>query len=241
VDNEISDRKIIINADDFGYSEGVNDGIFDALKTGLVKSTSVMVNREAASEVVSLLDRGDVSIGLHLDMTHEGPRALKDWLYLFAAHPSEIERVFTEQVKQFEKLTGRIPDHIDGHHHIHMHPRVRPFVEAFAKKYGVKVRSLSAAKFLMNFHARGITSALAAEKVSVPGLIKLLNGLSPGVYEIMCHPGYVDQKLIDSGTSYLKQRELERLTLTSPQFKEYIQNENGLCVINWKDIPELSG
>ena len=59
-------RRLIVNADDFGLSEGVDHGIVDAFSNGIVTSTSLMVRRPAArhaAELARLHTR--LSVGLH--------------------------------------------------------------------------------------------------------------------------------------------------------------------------------
>ena len=66
--------RLIVNADDFGYSEGVNEGIVMAYRQGIVRSTTLMVNQEGTEDAISLLKSlGLPGIGIHLCLTHGRP------------------------------------------------------------------------------------------------------------------------------------------------------------------------
>ena len=59
--------KLIINADDFGLSEGITYGIYDAVKRGVVTSTTMMVNMRASALAGEIVNRDDsLSAGLQL-------------------------------------------------------------------------------------------------------------------------------------------------------------------------------
>ncbi|MCA9348400.1 ChbG/HpnK family deacetylase [Candidatus Saccharibacteria bacterium] len=61
-------RFLIINADDFGYSHSINEGIVEAHEKGIVTSTSVIVNAIAADKAKDLTKYLDLSIGLHFEL-----------------------------------------------------------------------------------------------------------------------------------------------------------------------------
>lgn len=62
-------KKLIVNADDFGYRSLINKGIIYAHQNGLVKSTSMLVDRDAFDEAVILAkDNPELGIGLHIDI-----------------------------------------------------------------------------------------------------------------------------------------------------------------------------
>src|SRR5688572_27225623 len=67
-------RSLVVNADDFGMSAGVNRGIIEAYRNGIVTSASLMVRGPAAAEAAAL-SRGcpALSVGLHVD--------LGEWVY----------------------------------------------------------------------------------------------------------------------------------------------------------------
>ena len=64
-----STKRLIVNADDFGQSTGINDGVIEAFERGIVRSTSLMVRWPAAAEAARYAKaHPDLSVGLHLDL-----------------------------------------------------------------------------------------------------------------------------------------------------------------------------
>jgi len=72
-------RRLIVNADDFGLRAGVNRGIIEAHKNGIVTSASLMVNRPYAAEAADYA-RGHpkLSVGLHFDFRLQCCKRLAD-------------------------------------------------------------------------------------------------------------------------------------------------------------------
>jgi|SRR3989344_323533 len=233
-------RRLIFNADDFGYSKGVNEGIIESHVKGIVTSTSVMVLRKFAYEASSLKKFPKLSIGLHLDMTEPGFQMWKDLSYIFLMKNSDIESAFLLQLEKFEELVGKMPDHIDGHNHVHKHPKVWPIVKKYAIEKNIPIRDASVAKFRIDFFGKSAFGYDKTEKVSSEALIKLIKKLPRGTYEIVCHPAkdpMNDLSLRSTNTGYLHQRALELKTLTDPSVIEFIENEGSISLINWKDVP----
>ena len=69
-------KRLIINADDFGLSPGVNRGILEAFKDGILTSTTMMVNMEHFDEAVEIAHRHpDLPVGIHLSLLWGPPVA----------------------------------------------------------------------------------------------------------------------------------------------------------------------
>ena len=131
-------RQLIVNADDFGYTPGVSQGIIRANREGIVTSTSVMVNMPYAAEWVPRAQRDapKLGLGLHLTLTAGRPvlppEEVPDLVtesgtflpkaQLIARLPrldmAQVERELRAQIEAFKVLTGQPPDHLDSHHHI---------------------------------------------------------------------------------------------------------------------------
>src|SRR5215210_4893477 len=82
-------RSLIVNADDFGLSDGVNHGILRAHDEGIVTSASLMVRQPAASAAAGEARRRPrLSVGLHLDL---GEWAFRDggWSALYEVVPAD--------------------------------------------------------------------------------------------------------------------------------------------------------
>jgi len=134
-------RYLIVNADDFGRSRGVNLGIIKAHKEGIVTSTSFMVNQPFAQEGASILkDTPSLGAGVHLVFSAGRPLlppekvpSLVDSQGLFLTQEAllakaervsqeELKAEFKAQIERFRTLVGREPDHLDCHHFVHVHP-----------------------------------------------------------------------------------------------------------------------
>lgn len=139
-------RRLIVNADDFGISRGVNDGILEAARVGGITSTSLMVNLpDSADAVARARQCPGISVGLHFNLTVGdaliGPSSLTQGTTstffplsrLLAAaslgmlDESDIER---ECLAQIDRMTraGFPPTHLDSHRHVHTHPAIYPAV-----------------------------------------------------------------------------------------------------------------
>ena len=63
-------KRMIVNADDFGFSEAVNHGILKAMQEGIVTSTSIMANMPGFAHAVQLYhEHPDMAVGVHLNLT----------------------------------------------------------------------------------------------------------------------------------------------------------------------------
>ena len=152
-------RRLIINADDLGLTEGVNRGIADVHAHGIVTSTTLMANSPAFASAVQLLSAApNLDVGCHVVLIDGRPlqdpvrvRTLmengsrfRDGLARFAfdALKGNIreEHIYNEAVAQFEKLksAGITPTHFDTHKHVHVFPKVlRPLLKA-ARDSGIR-------------------------------------------------------------------------------------------------------
>lgn len=127
-------KKVIINADDFGMSEGYNYGVIKAVRDGVVSSTTIMINQFAAPHAVSLLKEvPKVYVGLHVNLTTgkpvSSPKKVPSLVkpngeYIgskdFKTHKKQFvyKDCYTEtkaQVERFKELLGYYPTHIEPH------------------------------------------------------------------------------------------------------------------------------
>ena len=215
-------KLLVVTADDFGISRGVNRGIVQAHREGILTSTSLMVNRSAAQQAADLARACPaLSIGLHLELDPAE-----------ADVPTELDR----QLGRFTELLGAPPTHVDSHHDVHKNPRVLSDVRALARRVGVPLRGYSHVQHLSKFYGQwGGETHL--EQISVAGLLRLLDAeLRPGVTELTCHAGYVDEGLT---SSYAVEREAELRTLCDPRVGPALA-ERGVRLVGFRDLPALA-
>lgn len=223
-------KNLIVNADDFGYSKGINEGIIKGYKEGIITSSSLMVYGKAVKDAVEIAKKNPgLGLGLHFQIEDYDWNLLWQLKKVIAATLIEdTKKEFHNQIRLFKDLTGKNPDHIDGHHHVHRMPRVYQFVHSYCKKNNIPMRG--DVNFIRSFFVDPHTKAITPKS-----LIDILKNLPDGNSELMCHPGFVTP---DLKSSYSDERELELKTLISPEVKMEIK-KLGIKLINWGDIKNL--
>ena len=224
-------RYLIFNADDFGASRGVNRGIVDSHRRGVVTSTSFTVTGHAVEEAVALSrDNPSLAIGLHFDVWGEDERKF-DTGDLDATRDE-----FRRQLDRFIHLLGRSPTHVDSHRHVHRAPHLWPHFRDWAAPLGVPVRGDDQVRFVGGFYGQWEWMVTDLEHISVAALQQMLrNEVAPGVTEFSCHPGYVTD---DYHAVYLAERETEVATLTDPLIRQTI-TDLGIHLISYADYAHL--
>src|ERR1035437_1783677 len=147
--------KIIINCDDLGYSETVNDTILDLMEEGRVTSATVMMNAPAVEDAVRRLEGlRENSFGVHLNVSefaplsgHPGLRPLLDENGTFSGSARHIpltfavrQGVYAEWCAQIERARefGVPISHLDSHHHVHTRPSLLHVLNRVQKKFGIR-------------------------------------------------------------------------------------------------------
>ena len=152
-------RNLIVNADDLGWTAGVNRGIAEAHRSGIVTSTSLLANGSAFEEgVQTARELPRLGVGVHLNLSDGkpvapaeqvkglvgkdgnfsgGPEAL---LFRLAAKSLDTKEVEVEWNAQIERVraAGVRPSHLDGHKHVQMLPGLFGIALRLAKKHGIE-------------------------------------------------------------------------------------------------------
>ncbi len=151
-------KQLILNADDFGMTRGVNDGVIRAHREGILTSATLMANGEAFDDAVERARANkELGVGCHLVLVGgkcvapkdsvaslvDAGGHLPDSLPLFVAKISsgiirteEIERELRAQIQRI-RAAGIEPTHLDTHKHTHAHPRVMEALGKVAKECGI--------------------------------------------------------------------------------------------------------
>src|SRR5215471_10085087 len=246
--------RIIINADDFGISDGVCAGIVQAIRSGCLTATSAMVCVPGATDRIGRWSEMIPGcIGAHLQLTSGRPilpaseiPSLVQANGHFPVSRREVRapklpEVIAEWEAQIEVLVrlGIRPTHIDSHHHVHRLPEVRDAYYEIVSERGVPARSVDPE---MTERLRGMGVPCTGKtllgwfggEVSVSSLLAVIRdgvqGWSNGsVVEVMCHPGLVDDEL-RRVSRYVEERETELAVLCDPRLRESLQAESlSLC------------
>jgi predicted glycoside hydrolase/deacetylase ChbG (UPF0249 family) len=227
------DKYLIVNADDFGASAGVNRGILECHARGVVTSTSLMVTGRAAREAAAISrDHPALAVGLHWDVWGEDEREFD------TADPAAVRDEFRRQLDAFHALLGRMPTHVDSHRHAHREDHVMPAFRELVAPLGVPLRDDGRVRFVGGFYAQWEWRVTNLEYVGVPFLQRMLREeVGPGWTEISCHPGYRSPEF---DSVYLAEREEEVRTLTGPRVRQAI-DELGIRLASYADYPAAGG
>ena len=181
-------KQLILNADDFGLTRGVNEGIIRAHQEGILTSTTLMASGVAFDQAVELAKQNPkLGVGCHLVLVggkavappEEIPSLVdqngrfRESLGSFVAHlssrtirRSEIETELRAQIRKI-RAAGLEPTHLDTHKHTHAHPAVMEAVGRVAEEMGIR-RVRKPMENLRDSWAstRGQGTAVAAELVA---------------------------------------------------------------------------
>jgi predicted glycoside hydrolase/deacetylase ChbG (UPF0249 family) len=233
-------RYLIVNADDFGQSHGINRGIIEAHAHGIVTSASLMVRWPAVAEAVAYSIRHPLlSLGLHVDIA-EWTYRNGQWLRLYEVIPtSDIRAVADEVFRQLEtflRLVGRKPTHLDSHQHGHRRGSLRTVLSRVAHDLGIPLRHYcTGIQYCGDFYGQTVKGTAMPEAISVEGLSKTLMTLPSGCTELSCHPGYGS----DIDTMYCHERAEEVKVLCDPRVRAAI-TAMGIALCSFLDFPACS-
>ena len=209
-------RILIVNADDANLTPGVTEAILKCHEQGIVSSTTWLVNLPTnPSWIRRLLKRKSLGIGLHLNVTL-GPsvtaphriHSLVDSRGNFKRKSQQLSRLpkakevkleYQNQIRQFMKVFGKMPTHLDTHHQMHDHPFYFQILSEIAHRHDLPIRRSR----LMSSLKRGRvkTTDFWFGNLNPGGhwtrdsLESIVQNAPRGLSEIMCHPGRDDKML----------------------------------------------
>jgi chitin disaccharide deacetylase len=228
---------LIVNADDFGQSEGVNRGILRAHRDGIVTSASLMVRWPAAVHAAG--NAGQLDLGLHIDL---GEWACHDGLWraryerVSMDDPRAVEAEVRFQLDEFRRLTGATPTHIDSHQHVHLHEPVFSVAKRLADELAVPLRACTAnVRYCGSFYGQSDTGASCPAAIGVAALVQLLGELRSGITELCCHPG--EDTELDS--TYCRERFQEVDVLCHPEIREALETQ-GVRLITFAGVAQFA-
>ncbi len=241
-------KKLIVNADDFGRTHGINLGVLECFKNGIVTSATVMINMPFAKEAVQIAADNKIPLGLHLNITggetyFTGPtylfgdkgkvkEAYKNNGSLSAQDMDLIVKEYEAQIAEFFGLANKMPTHLDHHHNVQkidgynikyfdFIKRVQLPTRTRFKNIGIK----NPDKIIDNFFTDG--------ELTKSHLLKLITTVIDGTSELITHPSLITGESLDSYTEIprFKQTQL----LTDPEIKEVIKEKN-IKLISYTDL-----
>lgn len=230
---------LIVNADDFGLSAGVNRGIIEAVEHGVLTSASLMVRQPAAAEAASYArNKGRISIGLHLDL---GEWVYRDgeWVPLYSVVSTDdadaVAKEVGRQMSTFERLMGKPPTHLDSHQHVHRNQPALAITRELAQRLGIPLRDFNPRiRYCGDFYGQTGEGEHWPEGISLSNLKQILAGLPEGVTELGCHPGYGE----GLATVYRNERAMETQVLCQPGLRGALK-ELGFELCSFDTLPSL--
>jgi predicted glycoside hydrolase/deacetylase ChbG (UPF0249 family) len=234
-------KYLIVNADDFGLSSGVNMGIIEAHQHGIVTSASLMVRWPDAADAAALgREHPGLSMGLHID--------LGEWIYtngkweplyevVSLKDGSAVAEEVSRQLDDFHRLVGNNPSHIDSHQHVHLRKPIKRLLLDISQKLSIPLRHCNPRiKYCGNFYGQTEKGESFPDFVSVDNLIKILKSVPSGITELGCHPGKDD----NLNTMYSSERSRELKTLIDRRIKKCI-DELGIELCSFYNIFSYPG
>lgn len=213
-------KKLIINADDFGYRPLFNKMILELLNSGHITSVSVMIESitdEQKNQVEELkkYQNTSVSIGLHINF-----------------QTTDFEKEIERQFNKFVEIMGFEPHHLDIHKMDHLLDGGYDSIQKFAqsKKLPCKNLSLYSDRVMNQNTITTKSSVYAGSKKSFEEIKEWLLSLNEGIHSINFHPGYYDS---ESKSSLNRERKDDAKNITKIIS---ILPEYGFTLASFKDL-----
>lgn len=239
--------KLIINADDFGLSESISDGIITGIKDGYITSTSIMANMPCAFYAVKkACENGINCIGLHVNLTVGKPVInnvnLVDDNGVFYYNRTQIENKKLTYKDAYEEIMAQIEmvakysngklsiDHLDTHHHLFDNPYIKRAIVDISRSINIPIRKDDTDDIKT---PDILYKDFTIKNVSVDNIKIMIKKYKEQdvVVELMTHPGFIDE-YTKTVTSYLdREKELNVL-------KECMENGvfEGIELVNFQQF-----
>ena len=150
-------KRLIVNADDFGFSPGITEGILRAHREGIVTSTTIAANMPSAGAAAAQLrEYPELGVGVHLNVSQGPPlsergralagpdgvmnRTAAGVILCCLRHPAMLvamEAEFDAQIR-WALDHGIRPTHLDSHRHAHAFGPIFARVAALARRYHIR-------------------------------------------------------------------------------------------------------
>ena len=256
-------RKLVVNADDFGFTRDVNAGIIEAHRSGILTATTLMATGDAFDDAVRLArETPSLDIGCHLVLVGAPgfPLTIPELVRAVALRRIDIYEKLSQQVRRIVDA-GLSPTHLDTHKHTHLLPPVLDAVARISEEFRIpwvrrpfdfplqpggvgwknKLMRLMSGRFrnvLARHHCRS-TDWFAGFRLTGAyrsgDLVELIRALPEGVTEFMCHPGRCGDDLRAARTRLKESREEELRALTAPEVRVALA-EAGVILTTYRDL-----
>jgi predicted glycoside hydrolase/deacetylase ChbG (UPF0249 family) len=265
-------KRLIINSDDYGRTPEISRGIREAHRRGVVTSTTCMMNIPSTADdiVIAMKETPALGLGVHLVLSMGGPISAPETVpslvdehgrffkymplieHLRKFNIDEVKGEWRRQMEAFIRAAGRIPTHLDSHHHSsYFSPELFHAMLELASEYDCAIRfpftgdpspeleetAKHVPDLMKQFHPRHPDRFVVDfydKRATYEELWNTVNNLPEGTTEIMCHPGYTDDAFARESI-YNNQRDRELKILTDPSIKDAIR-ANAIQLITFADL-----
>lgn len=250
-------KRILIRADDLGYSRAVNYGIYDAIHSGIINNVGVMVNMPFTAHGLELLQNEDIDFGLHTNITNGNPILSSNEIHTLVDENGNFKRSklyrnnygkpdFTDldeivaeidaQYHEFLKLIGKKPDYFEGH--AVMSENFIKGLHIVAEKYHLPILDFSFDNQVLSFkkktkfkpYMESLNPQYHPEKV-LDEMIK--HSSDRAIPMMICHPGYLDQYLLS--ISSLTIPRTQEVDLARSNRTKHLIEENNIHLVRYSE------
>ena len=235
-------KYLITNADDFGFTRDVNEGIVYAHQEGILTATTLMATGSAFDHAVALArETPGLDVGVHLVLV--GAEGYPPTVPRLMRALGSLD-IYQELVRQVRKVldAGIRPTHLDTHKHTHLLPPVLRAVARVAEEFKIPwVRRPLAGLLQGVLRRRGCRTTDHFSGFSLTGkydaaqLSKVIRRLPEGVTEFMCHPGFCTDELRAARTRLKESRKRELDALISPEVRAAL-DQAGVTLTRYADL-----
>lgn len=255
-------KRLIVNADDFGFTRDVNAGIVHAHREGVLTATTLMANGRAFEDAVRLSrETPSLDVGCHLALVQGYslvtrrplPAKPSDLLIALAKREIDVEAELRAQIRKMI-ANGLRPTHLDSHKHTHVVPGVFRAVVRLAHEFDIPYVRLpldatipcsgAACRLLRRYYMRlaqdfnvrmtdHFVGFRLTGRLTEETFARAVSALGEGTTEFMCHPGFLGTELQGASTRLKASRVRELEALTSPRIRKLIEAQ-GIALTGYR-------
>jgi predicted glycoside hydrolase/deacetylase ChbG (UPF0249 family) len=249
-------KLLVVNADDFGFTPDVNDGILEAHRNGILTATTLMAGGAAFEHAAQLARLNpSLDVGCHLTLIG-GNSLLPPHNPLPVSVAQLVKSLVRRRISAYDEFVAqvrRILDsgvpltHLDTHKHTVMLPSVAAAVARVSKEFRISwVRRPLAVPVVgpllgirLSRHGCRMTDHFLGYRLTgrldCDALVTLIRRLPEGSSELMCHPGFLRGELRAARTRLKESRQRELEALTSPAARQALE-QAGVRLVNYPSL-----
>jgi chitin disaccharide deacetylase len=248
-------KKLLMRADDLGYSEGVNYGIAKSVREGIIENVGVMTNMSTVIHGLNLLGDTEVCLGLHTNICAGNPLTDPSCIpsitnnngafkssseYRLAQEDCVVlEEAILEmeaQLKRFIDLVGKRPCYMDVH--AIASDNFLMAAEIVAKKHSITYSPFSIGEGKIKIKDTDVYVSMDSMKTDYVPFSSLKRSVQDvpedGCILFVCHPGYLDGYILNHSSLTIP-RPLEVDMLCDPQTLKWVK-DTGIELITYEDL-----